>query len=118
MDSASANRGYSNTVLCYRTHKVLCTSTVARREKSASQCYELEGTKRIYQLFKEKGTVCKPTSFSLNFDCFYIGVKVAVHCHDKNLSVAKFIRKKCLGVSETRDTWHGRYVVLVVYLTM
>ena len=59
-----------------------------------------------------------PPLFSLNFDCFYIGVKVAVHCHDKNLSIAKFIREKYLEASETRDTCHGRYVVLVVYLAM
>ncbi|CAC5378964.1 unnamed protein product [Mytilus coruscus] len=70
-----------------KTHKVLKCEHVTKAHDIVSQRHEKVGTVRIYQYMKDKD------------------VRVGVHCHDRNLSINKYIREETETLNQN-DTWH------------
>ena len=70
-----------------KTHKVLSCQHVTKGDDVVSQRHERIGTDRIYKHLDEKG------------------VAVGVHCHDRNLSINKYVREETDAINQN-DTWH------------
>ncbi|CAC5422053.1 unnamed protein product [Mytilus coruscus] len=70
-----------------QTYKVLKCEHVTKAHDIVSQCHEKVGTVSIYQYMKDKDE------------------RVGVHCHDRNLSINKNIRKETETLNQN-DTWH------------
>ncbi|CAC5384549.1 unnamed protein product [Mytilus coruscus] len=69
-----------------KTHKVLSCQHVTKADDVVSQRHERIGTNRV---------------------CTYLAEKeaVGVHCHDRNLSINKYIREETDAINQN-DTWH------------
>lgn len=78
-----------SSVVCIgdKTHKVLRCEHITKAMDPVSQRHERHGTERIYDYLNEKD------------------VKVNVHCHDRNLSINKFVREQTEAQNQN-DTWH------------
>lgn len=78
-----------SSVVCIgeKSHKVLVCEHVTKTMDPVSQRHERLGTERIYDYLNEKE------------------VKVNVHCHDRNLSINKFVRELTEAQNQN-DTWH------------
>ena len=70
-----------------QTHKVLKCEHVTKTDDLVTQRHEKIGTQRIYSYMDEHDT------------------KIGIHCHDRNLSINKFIRESTDSVNQN-DTWH------------
>ena len=70
-----------------KTHKVLSCQHITKGDDVVSQRHERIGTERIYEYLAEKE------------------VAVGVHCHDRNLSINKYIREET-DATYQNDTWH------------
>ena len=78
-----------SSVVCIgdKTHKVLRCEHVTKTMDPVSQRHERMGTEKIYNYLHEKD------------------VEVNVHCHDRNLSINKYVRDSTEAVNQN-DTWH------------
>lgn len=72
-----------------KTHKVLKSMHVTRREETSSQRHELTGIKHIFKYFDEQST------------------PVNVHIHDGNTSVTKHLEEQYPDTENSYDTWHA-----------
>lgn len=80
-----------------RSHQVLLHTHVTKADDHCTQRHEKLGTEKAYDYFEEKG------------------VEVAVHAHDRNMSINKLVKDKPLTVNQN-DTWHSiRTLKKVVY---
>ena len=70
-----------------KTHKVIRCEHVTKTMDPVSQRHERLGTEKIYNYLHDKD------------------VTVNVHCHDRNLSINKFIRENTEATNQN-DTWH------------
>ncbi|CAC5364483.1 unnamed protein product [Mytilus coruscus] len=66
-----------------KTHKVLSCQHVTKDDEVVSQRHERVGTDRVYTYLAEKE------------------VAVVVHCHDRNLSINKYIREETDAINQT-----------------
>ncbi len=70
-----------------QTHKVLTCQHVTKADDIVSQRHEKIGTERVYRYFEEEE------------------VSVGVHCHDRNLSINKYVREETNATNQN-DVWH------------
>lgn len=70
-----------------KSHKVLSCQHVTKADDIVSQRHEKIGTERIYNYLEEEN------------------VDVSVHCHDRNLSINKYVREETLATNQN-DVWH------------
>ena len=70
-----------------KTHKVLSCQHVTKGDDVVSQRHERICTDRIYRHLNETG------------------VAVGVLCHDRNLSINKYVREETDAINQN-DTWH------------
>ena len=75
-----------------KTHQVLHNVHVSTEMEPSPQKHEIYGTRILYD----------------HLDNFQnTGVHVAVHAHDSNASVNKYVREERPGTVNQNDTWHG-----------
>ena len=81
-------------VICLgsNSHKVLHYETVTRSDDPCTQWHESLGTQ----------TTCDHLESQENGS-----VHIRVHCHDRNVSVNKWIRDNRPNTESTNDTWHA-----------
>ncbi|XP_070552745.1 uncharacterized protein [Ptychodera flava] len=71
-----------------RTHKCLYKSCVTKDDDNCTQRHEMIGVRRFYEWADENV------------------VPVAIHAHDRNASVNKFLREERPHTRNSNDTWH------------
>ena len=78
--------------LGHKTNKVIAYSIITKHDDRVSQRHERSGTEKIKEHFET---------------CPDGPVSVAVHAHDRNLSVKKYIRENRPFTVNQSDTWHA-----------
>ena len=71
-----------------KSHKVLLHIHVTKLEDHCTQRHERLGTEKAYEYFEQEG------------------VQIAVHSHDRNLSINKLVKSKQDTINQN-DTWHS-----------
>lgn len=72
-----------------RSHKVIQCVHVTKEEDHVSQRHEKVGTMKFYDYMHSKD------------------VPIAVHAHDRNMSINKLVRDQTPTIVNQNDTWHG-----------
>ena len=73
-----------------KSSMVLLHTHVTKADDHVTQRHELLGTKQVYEYFESRDT------------------PVAVHCHDRNMAVNKYVRDRAKAYTTNQnDCWHG-----------
>ena len=77
------------TAIGTNSHLILQSVTISKQEDPCSQRHEKLGTIRLYEHFQRKG------------------YHIAVHAHDRNMSINKYVKDHHKDTINQNDTWHA-----------